>query len=69
MKNYLEERIIHLKKCEVDYFNKQYEHPQGHFLRKQYREFSNEFHARRDECEIMLKFLNEVTVERSEIEP
>jgi len=58
MENYLKERIIHLKKNEVDYFNKQYEYAPYHPLRIQCREFSNEFHARRHECELMLEFLS-----------
>lgn len=59
MKEYLEERIKHLKKVEMEYFDKQYEVPRTSPLRSTYREFSNMFEARRQELEITLKFLNE----------
>lgn len=67
MKKYLEERKIHLKKCEFDYFEKQYEQPNGSPLIEVYRGFSNEFHARRDELETLEKFLNGLPDKRTEL--
>lgn len=72
LKQYLEERIIHLKKSEMEYFDKQYKFPSGHVLREYYRQFSNELCGRRNECEMTLKFLSDSdarVVKRSEIEP
>lgn len=59
MKEHLENRIAYLRKVELEYFDKQYEYPEGHFLRRFNRQSSNEFHARRLECEELLKFLND----------
>ena len=56
---YLTERINYLKQIEMEMFHKQYEFPHGHVLRKQYREVSNEFMARRYELEEVVKFLND----------
>ena len=44
---YLEERKIYLKKVEWEYFDKQYKFLKGNPLRELYRNFSNEFCARR----------------------
>ena len=59
MKEYLEERIVHLKKVEWEYFNKSTDVAIGYNERMIYRRFSNEFAAARRECELSLKKLNE----------
>lgn len=72
MKEYLEQRIIHLKNVEMEFWDKQYQYPSRHALRSIYRKFSNEFCARRQECEETLKFLNDSAdreAQRSGIEP
>ncbi len=58
MKEYLEQRIAHLKKVEMEYFDKSVDKQFGYHARQSYRRFSNEFNAARRECELMLKELN-----------
>ena len=58
LKNHLTERINYLKGVEVDYFNQQYDQPKNSPLRAVYRNLSNEFMARRQELEDVVKFLS-----------
>jgi len=59
MKEYLEQRIIHLKNVELEYWHLQYDNTHARAIRDIYRQFSNEFCARRQELEMLQKFLND----------
>lgn len=52
---YIKERIKHLKKCEMDYFNSSCDDSKPQFQRDLDRRYSNEFNARRSELEILQK--------------
>lgn len=53
VKQYIEERKKHLKKCEIEYFEKAHDRQYTTGERIIYREFSNAFEARRNELEIL----------------
>lgn len=57
IQQYLSDRITYLKTVEIDYFNKAHDKNEQQLLRQSYREFSNEFNARRSELEILQKSL------------
>lgn len=63
MEKYLKERISYLRTVELNYHKMQYEYPPGNPLRVLYREYSNAFNARRNECEAILQVLNDSTTE------
>lgn len=54
LKNYITDRICHLKKHEMEYFDMSCDQQHPWFLKDQYRRFSNEFMARRQELEQLL---------------
>jgi len=55
MKEYLEKRIKHLKKVEMEYYKKSIDKGYSQTKRDACVDISNEFAARRSECEITLK--------------
>jgi hypothetical protein len=63
---YIQDRINYLKKIEMDYFDSSCEPGLNSLLKKQYRQFSNEFHARRSELEIFQQWAERGRNERSE---
>lgn len=62
MEEYLKTRITHLKKTEMEFFDKSIDRSYSTIERSVYRNFSNEFCARRQELEQFQKFINEATV-------
>lgn len=58
MEDYIKERIKYLKTIELDYFDKSCSIKYDVMERQVYRNFSNEFQARRNELEHLLTHLN-----------
>lgn len=60
MKNYLEKRIIHLKKVQKQ-ADRRADNPMKKYVyRNEWKKLSNECDIRIHECELMIEFLNEV---------
>lgn len=63
MEKYLRERIAHLKKTEIDYFERSVSNEYPKTLKSTFRNFSNECCGRRQELEELAKKFNVAIVE------